>query len=226
MSVKLIPLDFGGYELPQFKESKKGDWYEYGTDRPYKNTYPDYLTKLYNESSKHNQIINSKVKFIVGQGFSIEGNLSFTEKAYIEAFLRTPNEDENLDDLLAKLAKDKKVYGGFALQGKLAASILPGFSEVRSLNCATNSRFLPCVEYEVHKTDFKVVPVFDGDLAIQYKHTFGDTDAFASLGFTTQHWLGVRDFFRSTTLTDDHRRRLKDTVVGFFGPSFKVRVAW
>jgi len=116
MSIKLLPLDFGGYELPQFKESKKGDWYEYGTERPYKNTYPDYLTKLYNESSKHNQIINSKVKFIVGQGFSIEGNLSFKERAYIEGFLRMPNEDENLDDLLSKLAKDKKVYGGFSLQ--------------------------------------------------------------------------------------------------------------
>ena len=27
MSVKLIPIDFKGYELPVFKESKKGDWY-------------------------------------------------------------------------------------------------------------------------------------------------------------------------------------------------------
>ncbi len=137
MSVKLIPLDFGGYELPQFKESKKGDWYEYGTERPYKNTYPDYLTKLYNESSKHNQIINSKVKFIVGQGFSIQGNLSFKERAYIEGFLRMPNEDENLDDLLSKLAKDKKVYGGFSLQvrmsknGKIAAINHIDFCDIR-----------------------------------------------------------------------------------------------
>lgn len=137
MSIKLLPLDFGGYELPQFKESKKGDWYEYGTERPYKNTYPDYLTKLYNESSKHNQIINSKVKFIVGQGFSIEGNLSFKERAYIEGFLRMPNEDENLDDLLTKLAKDKKVYGGFSLQvrmsksGKIAAINHIDFCDIR-----------------------------------------------------------------------------------------------
>jgi hypothetical protein len=36
MSVKLIPIDFKGYELPVFKESKKGDWYEYGSERPYK----------------------------------------------------------------------------------------------------------------------------------------------------------------------------------------------
>ena len=41
MSIKLLPLDFGGYELPQFKESKKGDWYEYGTEKPYKNTFQD-----------------------------------------------------------------------------------------------------------------------------------------------------------------------------------------
>jgi hypothetical protein len=122
------------------------------------------------------------------------------------------------------------IYGGFALQGKLGASILPGFSEVKSLNRNADASGgiggnFP-EEFEVHKTDFKVVPVFDGDLAIQYKHTFSGMDAFASLGFTTQHWLGVRDFFRTTNPTDDPRRRLKDTVVGFFGPSFKVRVAW
>ena len=137
MSVKLIPINFGGYELPEFKESKKGDWFEYGSERPYKNTYPDYLTKLYNESSKHNQIINSKVKFIVGQGFSIDEKLTFTEKAYVEAFLRTPNEDENIDELIGKLAKDKKVYGGFCLQvrmsknGKIAAINHIDFGDVR-----------------------------------------------------------------------------------------------
>ena len=137
MSIKLIPINFGGYELPEFKESKKGDWYEYGVDRPYKNTYPDYLTKLYNESSKHNQIINSKVKFIVGQGFVVDEKLSFTEKAYVDGFLRMPNEDENIDELTSKLAKDKKVYGGFSLQvrmsknGKIAAINHIDFCDIR-----------------------------------------------------------------------------------------------
>ena len=138
MSIKLIPINFGGYELPEFKESKKGDWYEYGIDRPYKNTYPDYLTKLYNESSKHNQIINSKVKFIVGQGFVVDEKMSFTERAYVEGFLRMPNEDENIDELTSKLAKDKKVYGGFSLQvrmsksGKIAAINHIDFCDIRA----------------------------------------------------------------------------------------------
>ena len=138
MSIKLIPINFGGYELPEFKESKKGDWYEYGIDRPYKNTYPDYLTKLYNESSKHNQIINSKVKFIVGQGFVVDEKLSFSERAYVDGFLRMPNEDENIDELTSKLAKDKKVYGGFSLQvrmsksGKIAAINHIDFCDIRA----------------------------------------------------------------------------------------------
>ncbi len=137
MSIKLIPINFGGYELPEFKESKKGDWYEYGIDRPYKNTYPDYLTKLYNESSKHNQIINSKVKFIVGQGFVVDEKLTFSERAYVDGFLRMPNEDENINELTSKLAKDKKVYGGFSLQvrmskgGKIAAINHIDFCDVR-----------------------------------------------------------------------------------------------
>lgn len=116
MSVKLITLNFKGYELPVFKESRKGDWYEYGSERPYKNTYPEFLTKLYNESSKHATIINAKTNFIVGKGFSINRDVSFMERAEIEAFLRTTNDIDNMTDLLYKIVKDKKVYGGFCMQ--------------------------------------------------------------------------------------------------------------
>ena len=194
MSIKLLPLDFGGYELPQFKESKKGDWYEYGTERPYKNNYPDYLTKLYNESSKHNQIINSKVKFIVGQGFSIEGNLSFKERAYIEGFLRMPNEDENLDDLLAKLAKDKKVYGGFSLQvrmsknGKIAAVNHIDFCDIR---CGVDNNLYYYTDDWTTRTpenneDFKILMQFpyddtaksDVDYLIYYKEYRPDVGVY------------------------------------------------
>ena len=116
MSVKLITLNFKGYELPVFKESRKGDWYEYGSERPYKNTYPEFLTKLYNESSKHATIINAKTNFIVGKGFAINRDVSFMERAEIEAFLRTTNDIDNMTDLLYKIVKDKKVYGGFCMQ--------------------------------------------------------------------------------------------------------------
>jgi len=119
--IKLLPLNFSGYELPVFKESRKGDWIEYGTQRPWKNTYPDYLTKLYNESSKHNTIINGKVNFIVGQGFSVNGQLTFMERAEIDGFLRTPNEHDTMNELLTKIVKDKKVYGGFCIQVRVNA---------------------------------------------------------------------------------------------------------
>ena len=194
MSVKLIPLNFGGYELPEFKESKKGDWYEYGTDRPYKNTYPDYLTKLYNESSKHNQIINSKVKFIVGQGFVIDEKLTFTEKAYVNGFIRHPNEDENLDDLIGKLAKDKKVYGGFCLQvrmsknNKIAAINHIDFADVRA--GVDNDLYYYTDDWSArnpkNNDDFKVLQQFpynedarpDVDYVIYYKEYRPDLGAY------------------------------------------------
>lgn len=116
MSVKLIPIDFKGYELPVFKESRKGDWYEYGSERPYKNCYGDFLVKLLNESSKQSTIIDTKTRFIVGQGFVVDGNATFSEEAQIEAFLRMPGEDGAMNDLLCKVVKDKKVFGGFAMQ--------------------------------------------------------------------------------------------------------------
>jgi len=122
MSVKLITLNFKGYELPIFKESRRGDWYEYGSERPYKNTYPDFLTKLYNESSKHATIINAKTNFIVGKGFAISRDVSFKERAQIDAFLRTTNDIDNMTDLLYKIVKDKKVYGGFCMQVMIDAN--------------------------------------------------------------------------------------------------------
>jgi hypothetical protein len=137
MSIKLIPINFKGYELPKFKESKKGDWFEYGSERPYRNCYGDYLVKLLNESSKQSTIIDAKTKFIVGKGFIIDGNTTFTERAMIEGFLRTPGEDGNMEDLLCKVVKDKKVFGGFALQirvnsnGKIAAVDHLEFNDVR-----------------------------------------------------------------------------------------------
>ena len=194
MSVKLIPLNFGGYELPEFKESKKGDWYEYGTDRPYKNTYPDYLTKLYNESSKHNQIINSKVKFITGQGFVIDEKLTFTEKAYVNGFIKHPNEDENLDDLIGKLAKDKKVYGGFCLQvrmsknNKIAAINHIDFADVRT--GVDNDLYYYTDDWSArnpkNNDDFKVLQSFpynedakpDVDYVIYYKEYRPDLGAY------------------------------------------------
>ena len=110
--IKLLPLSFKASELPVFKESRRGDWYEYGSNKPYKNNYGSYLVKLLNESSKQSTIIESKTKFIVGRGFYIDKDISFSERALIEAFLRQVKET----NLLVKIVKDKKVFGGFAIQ--------------------------------------------------------------------------------------------------------------
>jgi len=110
--IKLLPLSFKASELPVFKESRRGDWYEYGSNKPYKNNYGSYLVKLLNESSKQSTIIESKTKFIVGRGFYIDKDISFSERALIEAFLRQIKET----NLLVKIVKDKKVFGGFAIQ--------------------------------------------------------------------------------------------------------------
>ena len=110
--IKLLPLSFKAVELPKFKESRKGEWYEYGSNKPYKNNYGEYLVKLLNESSKQSTIIESKTKFIVGRGFYIDRELTFKDKALVELFLRQIRED----NLLTKIVKDKKVFGGFAIQ--------------------------------------------------------------------------------------------------------------
>ena len=50
------------------------------------------------------------------KGFAISRDIPFMERAQIDAFLRTTNDIDNMTDLLYKIVKDKKVYGGFCMQ--------------------------------------------------------------------------------------------------------------
>ena len=43
------------------------------------------------------------------------GDISFSERAQLEGFVRMANEFDSANELLNKLAKDKKVYGGFCI---------------------------------------------------------------------------------------------------------------
>lgn len=94
--------------IPQYveKESQSG-WVIYGKD----NLYPEYLKALMNKSSKHSAIIKGKSAMIGGNGW-IDNDLSTA--AY--NFLGNPyNKEEDMNAILAKVAYDNEIYGGFAL---------------------------------------------------------------------------------------------------------------
>ena len=52
---------------PVFKESRSGEYIEYGSD----NAYPPYLLDIFhNKSNKHKAIISKKVDMTTGNGFT------------------------------------------------------------------------------------------------------------------------------------------------------------
>ena len=87
---------------PEF-ENDKGDIVYYGTD----NKFPQLIIDLYHKSSVHSTAVNSKHQAVIGQGLTgiDEGILEFANK-----------EGESWNDIFAKVALDRVLYGGFALE--------------------------------------------------------------------------------------------------------------
>ena len=84
-------------------ENDKGDIVYYGTD----NKFPQLLIDLYHKSSVHSTAINSKHQAVIGQGLTglDEDILEYANK-----------EGESWNDIFNKVALDRVLYGGFALE--------------------------------------------------------------------------------------------------------------
>lgn len=97
-------------EIPQPVQRGKGGrlgnevYTTYGTN----NLYPNYLLNLYNNSSIHKSIIDSKVNYILGDGVIS----SRTGKA-IDTKV---NSKEDIEDLLRKVIKDFVIFNYFAIE--------------------------------------------------------------------------------------------------------------
>jgi hypothetical protein len=93
--------------IPEFRESGYKDWIEYGID----NLFPQFLVDVYHmKSITHKTIINRKVKMIVGGGFEKSDNPE------INNFISNRfNDNDDLNDVLIKVAYDLEIHGGFSL---------------------------------------------------------------------------------------------------------------
>jgi hypothetical protein len=98
-SPELLVLKFADSRVPIFKEERNKDFIKYGD----KNDYPDYLTYLFNKSSKHNAIVTGKADYIFGGGFS---NGDFIVNRL----------EESLNDIAKKCILDREIFGGFYLE--------------------------------------------------------------------------------------------------------------
>jgi hypothetical protein len=105
-SNNFVFLKFEDSKVPEFKESPRNGWVDFGEN----NDYPDYLIKMTNKSAKHNAIVNGKVNYIFGKGPESENE---KVKSW---FQKCNTANEGMVELLVKTIKDIEVFGGFYWQ--------------------------------------------------------------------------------------------------------------
>jgi hypothetical protein len=130
------------YQIPVFTKDRRNEYVNYGED----NNYPQYLCDLFNRSAKHNAILTAKQKWTFGKGLKVVKTDNSDSMIKAQQLLSKPNQFESLNDIFKKLALDKRLYGGYALQiiwdkggQKIAKIFHVDFSKVRS--SVDNSKF-------------------------------------------------------------------------------------
>jgi hypothetical protein len=117
------------HKTPEFIENNGEQFIINGTN----NEYPDYLTYLYNRCGLHHAIVNGKVRFINGQGWTIKAGF---ESAELRQLLANPNPNDSFDELMKKAIIDSKIFGGYFLKllfvgGKLMSVYHQPYEQVR-----------------------------------------------------------------------------------------------
>lgn len=93
------------YKAPILKESKNGEWVEYGED----NKYFQFLIDRYNNSTTNNAVINNVIKLIYGRGLdATDSNKKPNDYAQMMMLFRK--------DVIKKAVSDLKMLGQFVLQ--------------------------------------------------------------------------------------------------------------
>lgn len=98
-------VSFADARIPDFKKSASVSHIPFGTG----DDYPDYLQMLYDKSAKHAAIINTKVVYILGNGFD-------KKDENVNAFLAAANPKQSWDELSKPICHDIENKGGLYLQ--------------------------------------------------------------------------------------------------------------
>jgi hypothetical protein len=121
-------------KLPEYKVANGKDWVMYGEG----NRYPDYLLEMYQRSAKHNAIVNGKVNYITGNGWTYEADKVPSEMlGELNRLMDNPNPYDDLNDILYKTALDFEIFNGFALEivwnmhGKISQIAHKNFGNLR-----------------------------------------------------------------------------------------------
>lgn len=91
---------------PIFKESRNGDFIEYGEN----NAYPQYLLDVFhNKSNKHKSIISKKVDMTTGNGFKD------AQTSQLSDFISNKYGSNDLEYIAQRINFDYEIFNGFAM---------------------------------------------------------------------------------------------------------------
>lgn len=107
-------IKMSAQKLPVFKEEKDTDWIVYGTDKDWKNRYPDFLLQCFNRSTTHGALVDSKAHYIAGNGFEIDntGLNTLGAAKLLDAIKKANDYDESISDIAKKVSLDFILFGG------------------------------------------------------------------------------------------------------------------
>lgn len=96
---------------PEFKAVRNKEWVPYGDKGS--NDYPEKLIEYFNSSALHGAIVRSKIMQVTGNGFTWDKSDPKSDQC--AQFLDNYNSDEDVNEVLAKVANDYEIFGGYAL---------------------------------------------------------------------------------------------------------------
>jgi hypothetical protein len=169
----IINIRFEQYKPPTFKEAKSGSIILYG-DKP-GNPYPDYLINLYEQSTNHKAVVDAKVRYTTGGGWTVDTlRMPLAEEAvYIDKLKHINEAGESLDDLTEKISLDYQIFNSFAIE------VI--YNKAKTKWAALN--YVPISRIRAYKTDsgdIKYVHLTDWRNVSKYEQakTFGETRGF------------------------------------------------
>ena len=210
------------------RKNRKKEYIYFGKD----NLFPDYLIDLADNCSIHRALLETKSKFIAGEGFIFEGEDGQVSAA--EKFL------EGLDrDFLRKTATDMAYFNGFYWQskfergGNVAYLRNIDFSYVRSGKMNENGEiekyyFTPDWAFATKKTSFKpedaiyepkpIASWYSSDRALVKKRgelIEGKTYSPGKLFYAEPSYLGALNYIEiSNQIAEFHKNNLDNGMVG------------
>lgn len=210
------------------RKHRKKEYIYFGKD----NLFPNYLIDLADNCSIHRALLETKSKFIAGEGFIFEGEDGQVSAA--EKFL------EGLDrDFLRKTATDMSYFNGFYWQSKFErggnVSYLRNidFSYVRSGKMNENGEiekyyFTPDWAFATKKTSFKpedaiyepkpIASWYSSDRALVKKRgelIEGKTYSPGKLFYAEPSYLGALNYIEiSNQIAEFHKNNLDNGMVG------------